>query len=125
MRAFQKPDRPGREARLQEILCQFIKRLLAQFGVEVRTVQQVLVDPDGPISLAPAAKQFAEGEVQFDRLGVDPDDIDECVHRTVGLIVEEEVQAPKIGFRERGTDLARTPLVAGSQPPQGEKKRKG
>jgi hypothetical protein len=113
------------KARLEEVLRQLVESLFTQFGVEVSTAQKVLVDPDGPIGLAPASKQFTERKVQFDGLGVDPNDIDECVHRTVGLIVEEKVQAPKICIGKRGTHRPRTRLMAGCQPPQSKKKRKG
>jgi hypothetical protein len=61
---------------------------------------QVLMDADGAIGFAAAAKQVAQREMQLDGLGIDARRLDEGLDGLVRLLVEQEVQALEIGARQ-------------------------
>ena len=76
--------------------------------------QQVLVNTDGAVHLAPLAQQVAQGNVGLQGFGIDLQGIDECVHRTVRTAVQQVVQALVILAGEiRGGNANAAP----SQPP--------
>ena len=56
---------------------------------------------DGAIDFALPAEQVAEREMQIDRLRIDLHDLDERFDCLVRLLVEQEVEATKVGQRQR------------------------
>ena len=73
-------------------------RPVAVGAAQVATREQVFVDPYRALILAPAAKQVAEREVQFLRVGVVLHRLDEGIDRLVLLLVEQEVETAKVGL---------------------------
>ena len=55
---------------------------------------------DRALGLAAAAKQIAQGEVQFDRLRIDLHHFDESLDRLVRLLIEQEIEALEIRARQ-------------------------
>ena len=84
-----------------EVLRELEHRRLALVRREVRAVEQVLVHPRRAVDLALAPEQAPEREVQVDRLRIDLDHLDERLDRLVRLLVQQEVEAAKIGQRQR------------------------
>jgi hypothetical protein len=58
----------------------------------------VFVHPHGAVVFAAPAKQVAQREVQLRGIGIVLHRLDEGVDGLVLLLVEQEVQAPEIGF---------------------------
>src|SRR4030095_12269451 len=58
----------------------------ALVGRKVRTVEQILVHPDGAVDLALSPEQAAEREMQVHGLRIDLDHFDERLDRLVGLV---------------------------------------
>ena len=92
---------PIQQTGLQEILPEFVQRVLALAGVQVLALGEVLVDADRPIGLAAPPEQVAQREMQLDRLRVDLGDFEEGIDGLVRLLVEQEIQALKIGAWQR------------------------
>ena len=80
-----------------EVLRELVGRHRSLVRGQRRAIQQVLVHADRALGLALAAEQRAQREVQVDRLRIDLDDFDERFDRLVGLLVQQEVEAAKIG----------------------------
>ena len=87
-------------AGLQEVLGQFVLRVLALGGRQIGSVQEALVHTDGALHLAAAPEQAAQREVQFGRLGIELGDLDKGVDGSVRLFIEQEIQPAKIGIRQ-------------------------
>src|SRR5690606_9071713 len=113
------------QAGAQVVLAELEERVLALLGVEVAPLDQVLVDPDRPVGLAPTPEQVAEGEMQLDRLGIDLHHVDEGVDRLVGLLVEEEVESAEVGVRHVAAAVGLARLEAGREPAEDEEERDG
>ena len=79
----------------------------------------------GAVDLALAAKEVAQRKVKIDRLRVDLDHFDERFDGFVRLLVEQKIQAPEIGKRQRPR-LAQEMLDvdARGNPPHGKKQRR-
>ena len=71
---------------------------VAVIGADVAPREQMLVHPNRALVLAPASKQIAQREMQFRRVGIVLDGLNEGVNGLVLLLVEQKVQAPEIGF---------------------------
>src|SRR6202022_1885301 len=80
---------------------------------------------DGAVDLALAAKEITQREWKIDRLRVDLDHFDERFDGLVRLLVEQEIQAPEIGKRQRSR-LAQQMLDvdARGNPSHGKKQRR-
>ncbi|MNS76524.1 hypothetical protein D3C72_1100730 [compost metagenome] len=84
----------------QEVLAQFIERVLALGLGQVRARGQVLMDADRALGLAPAAEQRAQRKVEFGGFRVEPGHLDEGVDGLVRLLVEQEIEALEIRARQ-------------------------
>src|SRR5262245_21529780 len=112
------------QARLQIVLTELEHRLPALLLREIRTLQQILVHADRAVGLTAPSKEAAEREVEVDRGRVDFDDLDERLDRLVGLLVQQEIEAPEI--RTRNAARLRQKLLdidAGGEPAQAEEDR--
>jgi len=89
------------DAGLEVVLAELEQRRQLLLLAQADPLEQVLVHADGAVVLAAAAEQAAEREMQFDRLRVDLDHLDERLDRLVGLLVEEEVEALEVRARQR------------------------
>src|SRR5690606_32796724 len=83
-------------AGLEKVMGQFVLCVLALGLGQVGATEQALMHADGPLHFAPAAKQAAQGKVQFGGFGVELGDFDEGVDGAVGLFIEQEVQATEV-----------------------------
>jgi hypothetical protein len=88
---------PIKESGLQEILSEFEECLLAQCRVDIGPIEQILMDANRAIGLTPAPEKLTQGKVQFDGFRVDPNHINEGVNGTIGLIIQQKIEAPEIG----------------------------
>src|SRR5213596_1144567 len=95
-RLFSTIEKPS----LEIVLPQLDHGVQALLPAQIRTFQQVPVHADRALGLAAAAEQAPEREVQLDRLRVDLDHLDEGLDRLVGLLVQQEVEAPEIRARQ-------------------------
>ena len=108
---------------LQVVLRQLVQCRKLLLRGEIRALDQVLVHADRAVDLAAPAKQAAEREVQFDRLRIDLDHLDECLDRLVRLLVEEEIEpfevrtrhAARVGDELLDVDARRQPAKAEEQ----------
>ena len=105
-------------AGLQEVLGQFVLRVLALGGRQIGSVQEALVHTDGALHLAAAPEQAAQREVQFGRLGIELGDLDKGVDGSVRLFIEQEIQPAKIesGRLRVSRSICRMSKRAASQP---------
>ena len=100
-------SRPG----AQVVLGQLVQGLGAMRAAQVRPGDEVLVDADGPVRLAAAAEQAAQGEVGLHRVRVHLRHADEDLDGLVRLLVEQEVQTLEVfGAGETWTGRCRWPL---------------
>jgi hypothetical protein len=112
------------QAALQVVLPEFGERLGTRACGKVGTVQQVRVNAHGAVELAAAPEQVAERVVQFDRLGIELDHLDERIDRLVVLVVQEQVQATEVRARQtRLVGRMRARLEATRKPPGAEQQR--
>src|SRR3990170_6267108 len=114
------------QSRTQVVLTELEQCVQALFVAQVGPIEQVLVHADGAFSLAAPPEQAAQGKVQFDRLRIDPDHLDEGLDRLVGLLVEQKIEALEIRARQ----IARLgkqvlDVDARGQPSQAEEQREG
>jgi hypothetical protein len=58
------------------------------------------MDADGAVGFTAAAEQAAQREIQFDGFGVDLGGFEKGLDGLVRLLVEEKIQAAKIGARQ-------------------------
>ncbi len=111
-------------AGLEEVLRQLVLRVFALGGRQVGTVQQALVHPDGAFHFAAATEQAAQREVQFGGLGIELGHFDESIDGAIGLLIEQEVQAPEIGIGQAAGFPQHLPDVeARGQPAEREQHR--
>lgn len=109
------------QARLQEILSEFVERVIAFRDRQIGAAQQILMHANRAIGLSATAKQIAEREMQFDRFGIELGDFDERIDRLVVLLVEQKIEAAKIRARQiRIFGQQRFQVIAGRHPPQRE-----
>jgi hypothetical protein len=88
------------QAGLEVVLAEFGQRVQALVRRQAIAFDQVLMDADGAVGFAAAAKQAAQREMQLDGLRIDARRFDEGLDGLVGLLVEQEVQALEIGARQ-------------------------
>ncbi len=112
------------QAGLEIIVPQFSQGLQARLIPQPLALDEVLMHADGPIGLAAAAKQVAQGEVQLDRLGVHLGGLQEGVDGLVWLLVEQEVESLEIGLGQGARLADDMPDVHPRRhPAEGEKQR--
>jgi len=100
-RAFEPQQRrlgPIEQARFQKILGQRMACARALVCRQVGTRQQVFVHPHGAVVITAAAKQIAERKMQLGGVGVVLHGLDEGIDGLVVLLVEQVVQAAKVGL---------------------------
>ena len=78
---------------------------------QVRAIEKVLVHPDRAVDFALPAKEAAQREMQIDGLRIDLDHLDERLDRLVRLLVQQEIEAAKIGQRQRARLAQQMPDV--------------
>jgi hypothetical protein len=71
---------------------------MAIAAAQVPARKQMLVYPHGAFVFTAAAKQVAQGEVQFRRVRVVLHRLDECIDGLVLLFIEQKVEPPEIGL---------------------------
>ena len=113
------------QAGLQEVQPQLIQRMGTGLAVEIGTVDEVLVHANGPVGLAPTPEQRTQRKMQFAGLGLDANHVDEGIDGLVGLLVEQQVHAAKVGIAQRCRLVVQTFLAARGQPAQSEGERNG
>ena len=97
---------------------------VAVFVVDVGAGEQMFVYANGTVVVASAAKQVAQCEVQFGGVGVALNGLDEGIDGLVLLLVEQVVQAAKIGFgRLPALHAPLAQVEAGGHPAQGKGQR--
>jgi hypothetical protein len=79
-----------------EVLRELEHRDLALVCGKVDAIEQVLVHADRAVDLALTAEQVSQGKMQVNGLWIDLDDLDKRFDRLVGLLVQQEIQAPEI-----------------------------
>ena len=88
--------RPVEESRAEIVAGEGIQCLVTVGLAEIGPGQQILVDPDCPVHLAPAPEQVPECEMRLQRFVVHLGHPDEQFQRLVGLPIEYQVQAAQI-----------------------------
>ena len=114
-----------KEAGLEIVLPQFKHRRKTLLAGQVAALEQVLVHANRPFGLTAPAKQAAEGKMQLYGLRVELDHLDEGIDGLVRLLVEQEIEAAKVGARQRlglGDQVAY--VDARGKPAEAEKQRK-
>ena len=113
--------RAVQQAGLEEVQRQRVLRAVAVGAAQVAAREQVLVHAHGTLVFAAAAKQVAQREVQFRGVGVVLHRLDEGVDGLVLLLVQQEVQAAKVGLgRLPVLDAQLAQVQARGQPAQHE-----
>src|SRR5688572_7455122 len=89
------------QARLEVVLRELEGGLAPALLGQVLALHQVLVHADRAVDLAAAAEEAAERELQLDRLRVLLGHLQERLDRLVGLLVQQEIEAPEVRRRQR------------------------
>ena len=103
------------QARAHVVLAQRQQGLHALLVVDVRALHQPLVQADGAVDLATAAKQMAERDLGLEGVLVEFRDVQEQLDGLVRLLVEQVVQAAEIGGGQ-ATDLVIAVAFAAAAP---------
>ena len=86
------------QAGAQEVLRQRVLGAIAVVAAQVAAAEQMLVHPHGALVLATPPEEVAQREVQLLRVGIVLHRLDEGIDGLVLLLVQQEVEAAKVGL---------------------------
>src|SRR3569833_3926235 len=93
---------------------------------QIRARKQILMNANSALGLSAPPKQTTQRKMQLGGFRIELDDLDECIDRLVGLLIQQEVQTLEIPLRQGarlGYELR--DVDSGGYPAQCKKRRDG